>query len=242
MTLRTETMPTVKAACDAARAALHAALRATSPEDVLVLLSGGSAVALLDAVPDGVAWARVTLGVVDERFGAADADRNDGTLRATPFVRHALANGARFLAVDHGVTDEYTAARDYEARLRAWRAVHPTSHVIAVLGVGSDGHTAGVMPFPEDPPYFARLFLDSDTWVVGYDAAGKNPFARRVTVTLAYLRDHVDAAIVYACGEAKCAALCDLCAVPSITQSLAARPARIFCTMRNVRLFTDCEV
>lgn len=123
-----------------------------------------------------------------------------------------------------------------EASLHGWMAAHPDALVIATMGIGADGHTAGVMPFPEDETYFHKTFLDAERWVVGYDAGTKSPYPDRVTTSLAFLRDIVSSAVVYAVGTDKRSALERILAS---TGSLAETPARILSEMSRVDVFTD---
>ncbi len=223
--------------CAVAVAYLHALLREFDGA-VLLLCSGGSALTLLDACFDDVDWTQVTIGVVDERWRARQSDRNSAALLQTTLVRKAHARGACVMTIDHNTPTKEDAAERYQEQLRQWHEAHPAGTVVAILGIGPDGHTAGVMPFPEDPTRFAWLF-ESDTLVRGYDACGKNPFGNRVTLTLTYLRTHVDHAIVYAVGREKCAVVHS---VATGDASLAVMPAQVVHAMCDARIFTDCTV
>ena len=226
---------------DVARQDLGATLaHATADGDVLLLVSGGSALALLADVPEGIAWSRVTLGVVDERYGVHDADRNDLAVAATPLAQAVAAVGGTVLVFPHDAPDVVTAAGRYETLLRAWHAAHPDGQVIATFGMGPDGHTAGIMPYPEDPERFAALFDDPAHWVVGYDATGKNPLPLRVTATGAYLRTHVAHAVVLATGVAKAGALARVVTIDDDSASdLATTPARLLRELPQTTLYTD---
>ena len=108
--------------------------------------------------------------------------------------------------------------------------------MVITQGIGEDGHTAGIMPYPENSALFKSLFDDPEKWVVGYDAEGRNEHPLRVTVTLSFLREVVDHSIVYAVGDGKKEALRQVLAE---TGTLWQTPARIIHEMRNVMLFTD---
>lgn len=203
--------------------------------DVLLLCSGGSALALLENVPDGIDWTRMTVGLVDERWKAQRDNRNNEALAQTTFVTYTLAHGAKIITISHDVVTKEIAAQDYEELLRAWHDTYPNGRVCAIFGIGSDGHTAGMMPFPENAEKF-ETFFNSTQWVAGYDATGKNPFVNRVTITCEYLREHVDSAIVYAVGRGKEGALKKIIADDG---SRAQTPARIFREMKDVHIFTD---
>ena len=126
-------------------------------------------------------------------------------------------------------------AHRFEEGLKSWIETHANGVVIATMGVGKDGHTAGIMPYPENPALFRSLFEDEEKWVVAHDAGDKNPHSLRVTVTLPFLR-MVDHAVVYVVGEEKRATFERVLAENG---ALAETPARIIREMKDVRLFTD---
>ncbi len=227
------------AAAAHAAEALHHALLQSHTHAILLLLSGGSALALLQRAPKDVVWENVTIGVVDERYRADKDDRNDIAVRTAILTKHACASGAHFVSIAHSAPTRTDAARRYEEVLHTWHNIHKDGVVVALLGIGPDGHTAGIMPFPEDPQMFAQLFDNPQRDVVGYDATGKNPFPERVTLTMTYLRARVNHAIVYACGIQKRTALSRVLAPDG---TLAQTPARIMREMRDVHLFTDIHL
>ena len=157
--------------------------------DVLFLSSGGSAFDVLDGIDEKVISPYLTIGVLDERFDPSNKTSNYAQLRKTAFYKRAVARGCRLIdtSTKNGQTEE-VLADFYETELRSWRALHPKGIIMATMGVAPDGHTAGIMPFPEDPERFHALFDDGKHWVVPYDATGKNPDPRRVTTTLTFLR------------------------------------------------------
>lgn len=108
--------------------------------------------------------------------------------------------------------------------------------IFITQGIGEDGHTAGMMPYPEDPALFQSLFVDTDRWVVGYDAEAKNTCPKRVTATIPFLRNIVSESIVFMCGSEKRAALER---VVNREGTVAKTPALILHEMKSVHFFTD---
>ena len=192
-------------ACPAEEAGKELARLANgSAGPILLLLSGGSALAILEhARIDGGKLGTATIAVLDERVSADPALNNFAQLMSRTFFADARERGAAAIdtRVLPGETPERHAER-FEAALRLWKQKNPDGSVLATMGIGEDGHTAGIMPFPEDREAFAALF-EGDRWVVGYDAGEKNAIPLRTTVTNAFLRTEVDAAICYAAGERK---------------------------------------
>jgi len=130
-------------------------------------------------------------------------------------------------------------AERIDGKWKKWKEENAGGRIIITQGMGPDGHTAGVMPFPEDPELFARLFLDESRWVVGYDAGTKSEHSRRATAALSFMKNDVSAAIAYIAGTAKQSAFS---AMMSTSGTLAETPARIMHEMHGVHVFTDLKV
>ena len=170
----------------------------------LLLCSGGSAFELLRDLDPRSFDAPLTVGVLDERFREDPFVNNFAQLRQTDFFQRATRVGASFIdtRVTVGESLEELAQR-FERALREWRRENPDGKIIVTMGIGKDGHTAGIIPDNDDPVAFYELFDDSMHWVVGYDAGNRSPFPFRVTVTFPFLRTQVSRALVYAKGEEK---------------------------------------
>lgn len=223
-----------RAAATALSAELSSLAQARTP--VLLLVSGGSALRILDEIDPSGLGELLTLGVLDECYSSDPAVNNFHQLMQTRLYQAAQASGASL--IDSRVQNNETQA-DLRARLeqalRQWTATHPTGVIVITQGIGPDGHTAGVLPFPEDPGKFATLFMDDAVWVAAYDASDKNPHPLRVTTTLAFLQQ-VHSSILFACSVDKKAALD---ATLAEVGALAQTPARIIHQMRRVQVFTD---
>ncbi len=96
--------------------------------------------------------------------------------------------------------------------------------IVGQFGVGSDGHTAGLMPH-------SPALDDSDQWAVGYEW----PDYRRLSLTK-YALSKVNYAIAVAFGADKRAPLADLQAG---SKSLADLPARILETLPAAVIYND---
>ena len=210
-----------------------------SDKPLLLMLSGGSALRLLPLINTEFFDSSITVTVLDERFSSDNKINNFAQITQTTFYEASKARGANF--IDTRVQEEETleglAARTQKA-LKDWRASYSGGHVVAILGTGKDGHVSGIMPYPEDPETFRKLFM-GDRWVVGYDAGDKNPHPLRVTTTITYLRDLVDIGIVYAVGEEKRSVLEK---VLSEQGSVPETPARVLREMKDVTIYTDIKI
>lgn len=218
--------------------ALSAILETGNTDGVLLLLSGGSALSLVEhmELPEGVIE-NLTIGMIDERYDIDPTINNYLLLQQTKFSQDAEKAGVSFISSVPTQAESLDAFAERMAlSWKYWMHAHPAGKIAALLGVGPDGHTAGVLPFPEDPLLFGRLFTEPSCMAVGYNARGKHQYPKRATATLAFLKDHVDEAIVFMSGVSKAPALRDIL---SVEGDLCRTPARIFNSMTHVRLFTD---
>ncbi len=203
----------------------------------LVLLSGGSSLRILSAPWGTISAEYCTLGVLDERWSADPAVSNWQQIIATPWHRSAVANGAKNLSFPiPGELSLEQATKQYEQTLRSWRAAHPTGKIIITLGLGADGHTAGILPLPGNPEQFKRQFADDTCWVAGHRALNAPACVERVTVTVPFLLTQVVAGVAVVVGAAKEGAMHALLAP---TGNLAATPGRVMLKMPQVLLVTD---
>lgn len=206
-------------------------------EPVLLLLSGGSAFEILSGVSSPLFGKHLTIGMLDERFETNSNINNFLQLQKTDFYEMAKLHGAQFI---NSVPKENELLETFSARIeeewRRWRKENVSGKIIITEGVGSDGHTAGVMSFPENPELFAKLFLDDNVWVRGYDTGIKNKYSCRATATFSFLKNEVDVAIVNIMGEAKKMAFEKIIDEGGV---LAQTPARILRDMKDVKIFTN---
>lgn len=203
----------------------HGLSKASHP--TLFLASGGSSLELLEGLHVGD---HVTVSVLDERYSTNPSINTFSQLmnRINPskYIDTRMQEGETLLRL----------ALRFEKGLRDWKTKNPSGRILITQGMGPDGHTAGIFPYPEDSAFFQDTFEKQEKWVAGYVAKGKHKFEERVTVTLPFLRNQVDHSVFYVLGENKHEALERVLAKQG---TLAQTPARIVQEMKNVRLFTD---
>jgi 6-phosphogluconolactonase/glucosamine-6-phosphate isomerase/deaminase len=237
--LTVHTVPTKEEACAKLTEALNSTLKKfhEDTKPFLLLVSGGSAFDLFPYVDLAGFSGLTTLGVLDERYSTDPKENNFTQFLQTDFYHAVKDKGAQFIdtTAQNGEAHEAHAQR-FEQALSDWKATNPDGVIIATVGIGPDGHTSGVLPFPENPSLFTKLFENPDKLVAAYDADGKNPYRYRSTTTNTFLRDYIDYAFVYAVGANKKEALTRLVAQ---TGDLPTTPARVLREMKDVALFTD---
>jgi 6-phosphogluconolactonase/glucosamine-6-phosphate isomerase/deaminase len=217
---------------------LNICLQDAGRKPILLMLSGGSALELLAGIEMQYIGRRVTITVLDERFSKDPAVNNFSQIAETEFYKKAERKGIDYIDTRiHRKISLYGLGQRFERGLKNWRKKYPTGKIIITQGIGEDGHTAGIMPYPENLKKFNQLFEKQDRWIVGYNATKeRSEYPRRVTVTLPFLRDQVDCSVMYATGSRKKRALKKVFARKG---SLERTPARILYEMRNVNLFID---
>ena len=215
-----------------AGAALVSHLERHKRAPVLLLLSGGSSFSLLPHVSELVPGDALTIGVLDERCSADRKANNFSQLSETDFFKNALARNARSIDTVLRPGESCTALGErWERELRAWRATHKNGKIIATMGVGADGHTAGIMP------NMREIDFNRSAWVVSYSVPlSVNPYPDRITTTFTFLRNIVDSAVVYVAGASKQSALQNILRNEG---DIISTPARIVREMHDIRIFTD---
>jgi len=219
-----------------AGAYLSSLLMKTGGEPTLVLFSSGSALEMLSYVTVPEDTSNLTLGVLDERFTKNPKENNCASLKETTFYKNATLRGARTIDTSMRFERVETLAETMNSAWEKWIEKNPSGHILATFGMGADGHTAGIMPYPEDSGMFDILFEDKRRAVVGYDARGKNAIPLRATATLPFLRTHIMGGVAYITGENKRPALERAL---HDTGTIAETPARIFKEMQSIQLFTN---
>ena len=218
-------------------------LRKYQSRPILLMLSGGSAFSLLEYVDTSLLGEHVAISVVDERYGTDPTVNNFCQLSDTSFFDAVIQKGCGIVSTQ--VREKQTMAevtQDFKRALKRWRSLHPEGVVIATLGVGPDGHTSGIMPYPEKKKFFEDLFChdeDDDHFVVGYDAGDKNQYSLRITTTIPFLKQEIDHALVFVSGKNKKEALQNTL---DSKEELHVVPARVFHHMKDVVLYTDIDL
>ena len=206
---------------------------------VLLLVSGGSALKLLNNINTRILGSYITFGVLDERYSEDPKINNFCQIMETDFYNNSINAGVNFIdtRINNNESHDFLAKR-FEDEIKKWRSDNPKGLIVITQGIGPDGHTSGILPFPEEKYFFNNTFNDKNKSVVAYDATGKNQYTLRVTTTLSFLRD-VDVSIVFVCGVDKTDALRKTL---SSDGDIASTPARIVNEMKEVFLFTDIRL
>jgi 6-phosphogluconolactonase/glucosamine-6-phosphate isomerase/deaminase len=212
-------------------------------DESLLLLSGGSAIKayppIAKAISQQVVSRDLVVGLVDERFGpVGHADSNERLLaEKVDLVEMCQQYGVEFGSVlQSGAPLEQAASQYNEWLKHRWA----TARRIAVLGIGMDGHTAGILPM--ESGMFEKIFGGQDL-VVGYRLED-GEFAGRLTITPKAISQLTDIVVV-ATGPAKESVLRNVFGSEVAKSNIAPphqKPATILHNHPSVTLFTDISI
>jgi 6-phosphogluconolactonase/glucosamine-6-phosphate isomerase/deaminase len=206
-------------------------------QKILLLLSGGSSLNILPHIKMQN-WQGITVGMLDERFDQTNENSNFLQLEKTEFYFLAKKAGATFVDSKTQVGDSLEALGErVEKSLEFWQKNNPEGEIVAVFGMGADGHIAGIFPYQDNAEFFEKFF-DRKNIVVAYDAETRNVFPQRVTTTFALHRT-IKKAFVFVCGTQKQIALEKL-KVGKVSKNQL--PAMIFHQMPDVEIVTDLNL
>lgn len=212
---------------------LKKALRPSSHIPTLFLTSGGSALSLLEEriLPEKP---QLTISLLDEHYDSNPLERTFEKLKKLPIYKTAVAKHVEFFDIYGG--DVEKAGIRFDTFLKSWRGMYPKGNIVCTVGIGEDGHTAGIVPFT-DRVQFDRLFNDDERLAVGYRTSyGLVP--ARVTSTFSLLR-LCDTVIVFAVGSKKRDALLGVIEQKELPHIC---PAVLLNKLEQAVLYTDQEL
>lgn len=218
---------------------------------VLFLVAGGSSVAVLEHINPEYLSPDLTVTTTDDRFSTELDINNFAILQSTSFYNNLVEADAFCISTEpfEEETIEQYRAR-FEKNLREWKQDFPKGIVVALYGMGADGHTGGMIPGLLSKEEFDTEFNDSDRLVGTFDAAangrGKEyEFPQRISTTIPFMRDWVDHAVFYITGENKKSALDTVLKIDDETLStdidFSKAPISIARFMKDATIFTDIQ-
>lgn len=218
----------------------------SSNRKTLLLLSGGSAVNIYKRIANcelrlfvGKAGSKnLAFAQVDERFQPESNNPinqlsnypiSNENINANQIEKTGLWEMCRknnipyYLISQEGTLKE--ATRRYDQTIS--KLFKEYTYRLTILGIGEDGHTAGLLPGYKD-------VWNTDKYVVGYENIGK--FPKRITLTPKALME-LDQAIVVASGENKKEAIKKILN-PVNAEKIDQYPAVLINKIKKVDLFT----
>lgn len=162
----------------------------------LLLISGGSSLRVAYDFSKHIhaSLSHVTIGFVDERFDSTHSNFAELMTMFPDVMPTLTSRGATWIDTRPQRNNELEMADWYEKTLLSLASYR----WIILLGMGADGHIAGIFPDEEDA--FMKRFVDTKRWVVGYEANDR--FPKRFTLTFPAI-SRADMLLAYIAGEEK---------------------------------------
>ncbi len=220
--------------------ALEEAFDEYKDSNILFLSSGGSSLKILNNINPEVLTEKLIVTVLDTRLEVDLKDENYEQLAKTEFYKKAAEKGVQFLDSSAFQTLSLSeAGKNFDTLLKNWLANHQAAKIVATIGMGVDGHIAGIMPFPDDKKSFDSLFVDTNNLAVAYDVPSGGKFPKRLTVTYPFL-SKIDRVVSYITGDDKRPKLLELAGKNFFSNNQF--PGIILRKLNKVSIFTDLEI
>jgi len=209
-----------------------------------VLVSGGTQLQQLDDTfiklsKAGTDFTKLTVALVDERYGN-DTDSNFNRLTGLEGAKKIKQLGAKFMPIVKKGDDIHKARRGYNSFLE--KVFNSDSTTLAILGLGTDFHIAGILPHKVHDSY---IFYETN--VVSYNldeiSTSDNEYRNRITITFSAMAKF-DEVWVYAVGKSKKSVIQEFWKMldnPDIA-NINQIPAHALALLPELTLFTDQTV
>lgn len=205
-----------------------------SRQKLLLLLSGGSCLNLYQNLSFNIKtsllpWQLLTIAQVDERF----KPKNENEVNAKLIEKTGISLVLREKNIPHftisqiGFLEE--SAEQYNQTIT--QLFHDCQFRAAIMGIGEDGHTAGLLPGYE-------IQWSNNKFVVGY--TNKSKFKQRVSITPKALK-LLDYALILLIGDNKKNIL-QRFIKSSENESINEFPPTALKKIKHIDVFTDIKV
>lgn len=160
--------------------------------------------------------------MIDERFGEKFHKKsNESMLRDTGLLTYFEEQNIRFYPILQKDEDLENTALQYDETLRFLFKYFPKS--VGILGLGSDGHTAGIPAIPE---ISKRILEDQSLLVTSYiDESGK--YRERITMTYLAL-SQLDLILILVLGQEKREILNSMFKVSDLEKEIEEFPSKFY--------------
>lgn len=187
---------------------------------VLLIIAGGSNIPILKTVFDQLEFkltSNIDIILSDERFGPSDYQESNFVKLIKYGFDKKKANFINILTNQDIKTSTRLLEKEFVQKSQK------VDIIIAQLGIGEDGHIAGILPNSKA--------LDSNNYVVNF----KGPDFERITLSFKALKK-IDIAIVAAYGAKKKKALKNL---KNLKLPINEMPSRILQEIKSIYIYND---
>jgi 6-phosphogluconolactonase/glucosamine-6-phosphate isomerase/deaminase len=205
---------------------------------ILLMIAGGSAQEIVSSIDPELLNDQLTVTVTDERYTDDIVDNNFASLQGTSFYNNLISAGSYCIdtQIFSGENHNEHAVR-FAKNLADWKRDFPNGKIIALFGVGRDGHIAGIIPNILSNDEFDQKFNNPNIWAVDLIATD-NPHVERTSITFPFMK-LIDFPLVYMVGSEKTDALAKITAKEG---DLYTTPARVLNEMKEPIIFTDISI
>lgn len=203
--------------------------------DVLCVLSGGSALDIVEHIREVEKSECRTIFIMGDERGSRDAKINNSLQLQNRYPDHYVTKNF-ILTVPEASENLETFSDRFSAILTKTISKLKNPKIIQVLGVGSDGHTAGVFPLPKET--FDSVYENQDIQVVPVHLK-ELTIDSRASVTPNWIRKSVDEVIAYIAGEGKKMILESLI---NESKEINERPAELIKLHKRATVYTDQDI
>jgi len=161
-----------------------------------------------------------SVGQIDERFGVrAHKNSNEKMIEETGLLKYFESLNIRFYPMLEEDKEIEDTARDYDEALRFVLKYFPKS--VGILGIGEDGHTAGIPSIPE----ISRKMIDDQSGIIDFYDAEK--YGARITMNFHGLA-MLDLIIILVLGQEKRETLSQMFKYSGTQEEIEKFPAKFF--------------
>lgn len=204
-------------------------------EHILLLVAGGSALAVLGAIDGTKLCSKVTIATTDERFTHDAKGNNFMQLQETNFYKNAREVGAQCINSKPQMSDTHESfTKRLLLAFEDYYKTHSNSYTIGLFGIGEDGHTASIFPTSESE--FISKYGSGALYVSLVNNSLQ--YTYRTTVTPTFIEEKIDDVVLYATGNTKCDNILNYMHNRNFTHYQI--PALIPAQHQQSILFTDC--
>ncbi len=200
--------------------------------DAVCLLSGGSALDIIEHITDLDKFECRTIFMMGDERGSRDAKINNSLQLVNRYPDSYVAKNLILT-----VPEARENLENFASRISQIFSVEISTlknpKILQVLGVGPDGHTAGIFPLPKET--FTAIYDRDDLDIVPVHLEGLR-IDSRASFTPNWILSKPDELIVYVTGETKKMVLESLI---HETKEIHERPAELVKRHRGTTVYTD---
>jgi 6-phosphogluconolactonase len=207
-------------------------IRSSNSEKMVCFCAGGSALSIYNSITDELVKRRTIFMMGDERVSREPSINNHEQLKA-----RLGSTYQSFRIIDSSFYDETSEAYVDRLNQEVKNFLHDKFTIVCILGIGEDGHTAGI--FPLDKELFQAEYPDEGMYVPVHIEG--LTIDSRASLTPTFIESNAQAIFAYATGEKKRPVIERLKEATEETP-INELPAAILHRIKDAALYTDISV